>query len=355
MIFIGDIAMPSNHQIDIEEITNVFDCQPVVANLEGPILEQYQEKKYLNKKVLFNGEGQISSFKKMGIQLFSLANNHITDVPSSFGSTCTKLKKNDIQIVGGGTSAGEAAKPATIRVKEKKYNFLAFGWETIQCCPAKEHRSGVNPLRVEHVLQSVKEMKKSDPNSTLVLLMHWNYELEEYPQPFDRQLACRCIDEGVNAVIGCHSHCVQGIELYKNAPIVYSLGNWFIPHNTFFTGKLRFPVKSYLQLALEWEPGVEPTCHWFYYQPKSHRIKYLESESLSSSKRIERLTPFKNNSHSQYITWFKKNRVKKIVLPIFKNIDNTNFNTFKHYWVRLRDMLIYWLFILGLKKIRREI
>ena len=39
-------------------------------------------------------------------------------------------------------------------------------------------------------------------------------------------------DSGVNVVVGCHSHCIQGGELYKEGVIVYGLGNFFIPWNT---------------------------------------------------------------------------------------------------------------------------
>ncbi|MBK8078814.1 MAG: CapA family protein [Saprospiraceae bacterium] len=33
-------------------------------------------------------------------------------------------------------------------------------------------------------------------------------------------------DEGVNFIVGCHSHCVQGGEKYKDGYIVYGLGNF---------------------------------------------------------------------------------------------------------------------------------
>lgn len=46
----------------------------------------------------------------------------------------------------------------------------------------------------------------------VICFFHWNYELEKYPQPFDRQLAMDLIDMGVAAVIGCHAHRTQPIE-----------------------------------------------------------------------------------------------------------------------------------------------
>lgn len=58
--------------------------------------------------------------------------------------------------------------------------------------------------------------------------MHWSYELEAEPQPFERELAQKLIDMGVFCVMGCHPHRVGGIEFHKGSPIVYSLGNWLL-------------------------------------------------------------------------------------------------------------------------------
>ncbi len=33
-------------------------------------------------------------------------------------------------------------------------------------------------------------------------------------------------EQGADAVIGHHTHCISGNEVYKNVPIIYSLGNF---------------------------------------------------------------------------------------------------------------------------------
>lgn len=300
MTFVEDIAVPSYYQINTEEITAVFDGQPMVANLEGPILEGYQETKCLNEEVLFNGSNQISLFQDMRIQLFNLANNHITDVPILFESICAQLRQNGIQFVEGGPSAEEAEKPATLYEEDWKYNFLTFGWETIQCIPANNGKFGINQLRPKHVFESIRKLKNSEPDSVLVILMHWNYELEAYPQPFERQLGRRCIDEGADAVVGCHNHCVQEIEIYKNHPlyIVWETGCYRITH--ILGGELHFPKRSYLQLTFEWKPGIEPKCHCFFYKPDNHHLNYLKSGKLDISEQINELTLYRDFNHKQY-------------------------------------------------------
>jgi poly-gamma-glutamate synthesis protein (capsule biosynthesis protein) len=56
--------------------------------------------------------------------------------------------------------------------------------------------------------------------------VHWGDEYELIHNLFQQNLARDMIDLGVDAVIGHHPHVVQDIELYKGAPIFYSLGNF---------------------------------------------------------------------------------------------------------------------------------
>jgi poly-gamma-glutamate synthesis protein (capsule biosynthesis protein) len=40
------------------------------------------------------------------------------------------------------------------------------------------------------------------------------------------ELAHHCVERGAAAVLGAHPHRVQGIEVYRGAPVFYSLGNF---------------------------------------------------------------------------------------------------------------------------------
>jgi len=50
--------------------------------------------------------------------------------------------------------------------------------------------------------------------------------LEEYPLEKDIEFAKHLIDSGADLIMGHHPHVLQGIEFYKNKPIIYSLGNF---------------------------------------------------------------------------------------------------------------------------------
>jgi poly-gamma-glutamate synthesis protein (capsule biosynthesis protein) len=55
---------------------------------------------------------------------------------------------------------------------------------------------------------------------------HWGVEFSHRPTATQMKIARFCIDQGADAVIGCHPHVLQGIEIYKGRPIFYSLGNF---------------------------------------------------------------------------------------------------------------------------------
>ena len=53
---------------------------------------------------------------------------------------------------------------------------------------------------------------------------------KEEPAQFLKEFAHRCIDAGAHAVIGHGPHLLRPVEIYKNRPIFYSLGD-FVMHN----------------------------------------------------------------------------------------------------------------------------
>jgi poly-gamma-glutamate synthesis protein (capsule biosynthesis protein) len=55
---------------------------------------------------------------------------------------------------------------------------------------------------------------------------------KDAPADFLREFARGCIDEGAHAVIGHGPHIIRGVELYKNRPILYSLGNFIFQNDS---------------------------------------------------------------------------------------------------------------------------
>jgi poly-gamma-glutamate synthesis protein (capsule biosynthesis protein) len=65
----------------------------------------------------------------------------------------------------------------------------------------------------------------------VILFFHWGREGHADPEAYQVALAHAAIDAGASAVLGSHPHNLQGIEVYKGAPIAYSLGNFVFGGN----------------------------------------------------------------------------------------------------------------------------
>lgn len=346
MIFIGDIAVTKDVNPNIINLPEVFKYNTVIANLEGTLVPN--DSVSTTESKLFNDNSAIIFLKSLNVQVVSIGNNHITDVPEAFQNTLDTLDRHGIARCGADKNLDDASKPAIINVANEQYAFLSFGWNVISCMYARKDRGGCNPLSTRWVLKCIDDTKKKYPNAKIIALPHWNYELELYPQPMHRELARLMIDAGVKGVFGHHPHCVNGIEFYKSVPIVYSLGNWFIPDGVYFDKRLKFPNIAKLQLAVEWN-GEDLICHWFKYSPEKHEIQFVESVSAKECKKIKELTPYLSMDNATYIEWFKKNRRKKKWLPVYKHAYGDLQNRIKTKWVLERQRVIKLLLKLRIK------
>lgn len=246
----------------------------------------------------------------------------------------------------------DAAESIVVIDDDKSYRVLAFGWENIQCVPASIKSYGVNPYTRDNVLKCANEaLKQKEP---VVCFMHWDYELEKYPHPYDRQLAMELIDLGVCAVIGCHAHRVQPVEFYKGRPIVYGLGNFLFYQGHYFDGKLRFPKFCEEEYIFElMDGGGKFALHHFHYDSEQNRLEYVKSEDISPDKDFEGKAEFTGFTTKEYEQFFKKNRVQKKLLPIFYANESDFTYWMKSKWIKLRGRLINILMKLNLKSANR--
>ena len=83
------------------------------------------------------------------------------------------------------------------------------------------------------MLKAVREARRQ---ADYVLVSIHSHEMKsehsDEPTDFLVEFAHRCIDEGAHAIIGHGPHKVRGIEMYRNRPIFYSLGNFIFQNET---------------------------------------------------------------------------------------------------------------------------
>ena len=137
----------------------------------------------------------------------------------------------------------------------------------------------------ELLLQAIRDGKENA--DICIAFVHWgteySFELEQVQTDTGREY----LDAGADAVIGAHSHCLQGMEYYDGKPIIYSLGNYWFNSKTLDTMLLQLHFSgddTGTQLAVEVIPAVQAGCRTVYASQSEERRRifdFLESISVN--------------------------------------------------------------------------
>ncbi|MFC1943686.1 CapA family protein, partial [Chloroflexota bacterium] len=207
------------------------------CNLEGPVSDRGTP---VSKPILIRSKVEtIAALKKARFDVVSFANNHSLDYgPDAFLHTLKLLDQNSIAFVGGGKDLLSAQKPVFLERKGYRIGFLAYASYFDKGFEATEQHPGLSPVRVDplyappHINEEdlkamIAAISETKAQADIVVVSHhWGVSLGRTLTVYQRYLAHQTIDAGADIVLGSHPHILQGIELYKNKVICYSLGNF---------------------------------------------------------------------------------------------------------------------------------
>lgn len=179
------------------------------ANLEGPFADK---RRSTTKEIAFRFDpALIPTLKKYNFNLFTVANNHALDMGSAgLKESAKNLTAAGIDFYGDGYGLTDAA------VKIKKIGGVKVGF------------IGLNDtfyrLNDKTIVAMIKKIKTQ--SDFVVVSIHWGDEYKELSNARQKILAHSMVDAGADAIIGHHPHVAEEMEVYKNRPIFYSLGNF---------------------------------------------------------------------------------------------------------------------------------
>ena len=169
---------------------------------------------------------RVENLKKLGVDLVLLANNHVFDYGTdALTDTLDTLAKAGIPEVGAGRNLEEAATPYYARINGRTIAYVAATkaeqYESaIHTQAATDTQPGV--LACYDPSRFLEEIREADANSDFVVAsVHWGLEYDEHYSDDQRALAEQMVAAGADAVIGSHTHCLQGINLIDGAPVFY--------------------------------------------------------------------------------------------------------------------------------------
>ena len=172
----------------------------------------------------------IKSLAFAGIDLVTLANNHILDQGFiGLKDTLEICHQNKIATIGAGLSKKEASEVFYVNLGNTRVAFIAIAeneWSTIGY-----NNYGANPLNPVDNFYTIAEAKKNA--SIVIVIVHGGHEMYQLPSTRMQKTYRFFIDAGADFVIGHHPHCVSGYEYYKDKPIIYSLGNFVFDNGKF--------------------------------------------------------------------------------------------------------------------------
>lgn len=247
LLFVGDLFYSYDiMKEDILEISHWINENgySLILNLEGPLVKNNMPIKKRGSN-LCQSDLTIEILKKLNVVGVCLANNHVMDYGADgLKKTIEILDKNGILHTGAGINSEDAIKPMELTTKDKRIIIQNFGWEIEETVYATLNTPGCAPRDEEIILANTKRLRRKDPNSIIINVLHWGFEYNLLPMPVDIKLAHDMVDVGCDLVIGHHPHNVQPYEIYKNKYIFYSLGNFYFSSNRDEYSEIRFPTKN---------------------------------------------------------------------------------------------------------------
>lgn len=214
----------SNHwQPLFSEVKSFFEQNDLnVLDLECPLTTANKGIRKSGPHIKANPQ-TAAILNHLNCALVATANNHFKDYGwEGMQQTYETLTKHSISWLGSGADYKEASKTF---YWEKDGTTIAFinvtenEWTTTH-----DASPGCHPIDLADIFYKIQEAKNNA--DFVVVIAHGGHEHYELPSPRMKKWYRFFVDAGANAVIAHHTHVISGYEIYKEAPIFYSLGNF---------------------------------------------------------------------------------------------------------------------------------
>ena len=296
MFFTGDVLMRSATE-------SIYDESGVEGLISPDLLNEMQNAdlcminqefpfgvggtKAPDKQFTFKSDPKyVQAFLDMGVDIVTLANNHVLDFGSEvLSQTFETLDNAGIDYVGAGESIERAKAWQSYEINGTSVAILGAS-RVIPVVEWNVDNAQPGVFCTYDTTQLVEQIKLADAEHDLVVVaVHWGIERAEYPEEYQRLMAREYIDAGADLIVGNHPHVIQGIEYYKDVPIVYSLGNYLFNQNNQPTAALKVYVDELQNIRLQMIPIA--TSNFQVYasegQAASDMIGYIEELSYALS------------------------------------------------------------------------
>ena len=236
IVLTGDILLDRGvrHVIDRQGIDQLFSpgidsllqsSDVVVGNLECPATKI---KAPVFKQYIFRAEPEwLTDLKRHGITHLNLANNHSIDQGrEGLIDTYQNIQKAGIVPFGAGRNMQEAIQPVLLSDMPRKVWLVASLQLALENYAHLPDQPCVSQQSIDVLCQQIARLRSDDPQCYIIVSLHWGWENHEEVVPRQRYDAHRLVDAGADCLVCHHTHTRQPMELYRDKPIYYGLGNF---------------------------------------------------------------------------------------------------------------------------------
>lgn len=226
ILITGDLVInhPYNTSNLDQSIIDLFTKSDLnIVNLEAPITKSSSKIIKTGPHLKADKNSTLQVLKSLEVDVVTLANNHVLDYDEQgVSDTLQFCKENNIKTVGAGMNLNEASQTLYLDTKEGKIAIINFAEN--EWASATDDSAGAHPMDIIDNAKTINDARgKAD---FVFVIVHGGHEYYNLPSPRMQKQYRFYAEQGADIVVGHHTHCISGNEVYKGVPIYYSLGNF---------------------------------------------------------------------------------------------------------------------------------
>lgn len=267
----------------------------------------------------------------MGVDFLQMANScSIKNGVDGLSQTLSAIRSADLEPLGAYASNSEFSQQQGFTLRSIggiKVAFVAFtkgmdgmglptGSEKCVNLLYTDYTSTYNKINTDGITEILQAVEKAQPDITIALV-HWGSEENSTISSSQKKIAKLLLQNGVDAIIGTHSHQVQSINYdEENGTLVaYSLGDFYGDGTI---GGNQYSLLLELEITKNWDTGAAQITDWDY-TPIYTLTESREEESMRIVQIKPALEAYENN-HISKVSETAYNNMKSALEQIEKKI-----------------------------------
>ena len=233
VLLFGDVNLGRNLGQDLLKgmVDNPFkrmdsilrSADAVFINLESSITDQNGETESPESNFIFCAPPIAATvLKKGGVSVVSTANNHAYDYSlKGLRETIFYLEKARLEHVGTSIDSVSRIPPVILKRKGIAMGFLAYTQFVNVAGPWQGRIAVFDSVQARRDIERLK--READ---FVIVSFHGGKEYTDGPDARTKRQLESLVNAGADIVVGHHPHVPQGIEVFNDKLIFYSLGNF---------------------------------------------------------------------------------------------------------------------------------